>query len=212
MSVESRRYSKMKQKYEFRDQRPTCIKCVLVGDAGVGKTSLAARISSRKFKPDYVPTVFDNYAATVMLDDKPVHFSLFDTAGKEDYDRLRVISYMNCDVFLVCFSVYERETLESVEGHWIPEIRQYLPKVPYILVATQIDRRSPSPNMVNDKPSVTFKEASELATRCGAASYIECSAMTSEGVCDVIRDTIETVQKSLDCRSNRSACCGCTLV
>lgn len=60
---------------------------------------------------------------------------------QEDYDRLRVISYMNCDVFLVCFSVINRQSLVSVENHWIPEIKHYLPKTPYILVATQTDRR-----------------------------------------------------------------------
>lgn len=56
------KYEKMKKKYEFRDKRSSCIKCVLVGDAGVGKSSLAARLSSRKFKDEYIPTVFDNYA------------------------------------------------------------------------------------------------------------------------------------------------------
>lgn len=60
---------------------------------------------------------------------------------QEDYDRLRVISYMNCDVFLVCYSVINRESLASVQDHWIPEIKHYLPKTPYILVATQTDRR-----------------------------------------------------------------------
>jgi len=63
---------------------------------------------------------------------------------QEDYDRVRVISYMKCDVFLVCFASDRRETLASVESHWIPEIRQYLPKVPYILVSTQIDKREDS--------------------------------------------------------------------
>ncbi|KAH3858975.1 hypothetical protein DPMN_101621 [Dreissena polymorpha] len=205
-------YSQMKQKYEFRDPRATCIKCVLVGDSGVGKSSLAARIASRKFKEEYVPTVFDNYAATVTLDEKSFHFSLFDTAGKEDYDRLRVISYMNCDVFLVCYSVHERDSLADIEAHWVPEIKQYLPKTPYILVATQTDRRTPKSDGVDVQPYVSFKEASEVANRCGASSYVECSAMTSEGVSDVIREIIETVQKSVTCRSKEATCCGCIIM
>ncbi|XP_060554737.1 cdc42 homolog [Ruditapes philippinarum] len=207
------KYEKMKKKYEFQDKRSSCIKCVLVGDEGVGKTNLASRISSRKFKEEYIPTVFDNYAATVMLDQKPFHFSLFDTAGKEDYDRLRVISYMNCDVFVICFSVISRESLESVESHWVPEIKHYLPKTPFVLVGTQIDKRNvQDSNGVNSKPEVSFKEAIEVANRCGATSYVECSSMSSDGISDVIRETIETVQKAYDCRSNKGNCCHCALI
>lgn len=203
----------MKKKYEFRETESSCIKCVIVGDEGVGKSCLAARLSSRKFKDEYIPTIFDNYAATVMLDQKPFHFSLFDTAGKEDYDRLRVISYMNCDVFLVCFSVVDRDSFGSIEKHWIPEIRQYLPKTPFILVATKTDMRSlQSLNGVNASPDVSFKEAAEAANRCGAAALVECSSMTSDGITDVIRETIETVQKEYDCRSKSGHCCQCNIV
>lgn len=52
--------TKMKQKYTFWEK--LSLKCVLVGDMNVGKSSLAARISSRTFKTDYSPTLFDNYA------------------------------------------------------------------------------------------------------------------------------------------------------
>ncbi|XP_045180932.2 cdc42 homolog [Mercenaria mercenaria] len=209
----NKKYEKMKKKYSFRDKRSSCIKCVLVGDEGVGKSNLAARLSSRKFKDEYIPTIFDNYAATVMLDQKPFHFSLFDTAGKEDYDRLRVISYMNCDVFLICYSVISRESLGSVESHWVPEIKHYLPKTPYILVGTQTDTRSmQSLNGVNSTPEVSFKEAAEVANRCGASSCVECSSLTSDGISDVIRETIETVQKAVDCRSSSGRCCHCTLI
>ena len=48
---------------------------------------------------------------------------------------------MNCDVFLVCFAVDETESLKSVEANWVPELRRYLPKTPFILVGTRADRR-----------------------------------------------------------------------
>lgn len=60
-----------------------------------------------RFPTEYVPTVFDNYSATVKVDGKMVTLGLWDTAGQEEYNRLRPLAYPNCDVFLIVFSVVE---------------------------------------------------------------------------------------------------------
>ena len=59
--------------------------------------------------------VFDNYAVTVMIGGEPYTLGLFDTAGQEDYDRLRPLSYPQTDVFLVCFSVVSTSSFENVK-------------------------------------------------------------------------------------------------
>ncbi|XP_060068950.1 cdc42 homolog [Ylistrum balloti] len=204
----------MKKRYEFWEK--LSLKCVLIGDTGVGKSSLAARVSNRTFKTDYTPTLFDNYAATVTVDDKPYHLSLFDTAGKEDYNKLRVLSYINSDVFLVCFSVTNPESLENAEVCWVPELRQYMPDTPFVLVGTQTDIRAKKGNtrdQVVRSSVISAKQASEVANRMGAVSYIECSAMTGEGVEDLTAEIILGAHRAWETKcTKKTKCCNCKIL
>ena len=63
----------------------------------------------------YVPTVFENYVADVEVDGKHVELALWDTAGQEDYDRLRPLSYPDSHVILICFAVDSPDSLDNVQ-------------------------------------------------------------------------------------------------
>ncbi|CAO2589628.1 Cell division control protein 42 homolog [Lemmus lemmus] len=154
------------------------IKCVVVGDGAVGKTCLLISYTTNKFPSEYVPTVFDNYAVTVMIGGEPYTLGLFDTAGQEDYDRLRPLSYPQTDVFLVCFSVVSPSSFENVKE----KVSQTLFPTPFLLVGTQIDLRD-DPSTIeklakNKQKPITPETAEKLARDLKAVKYVECSALT----------------------------------
>jgi len=170
------------------------IKCVVVGDGAVGKTCLLISYTTNKFPSEYVPTVFDNYAVTVMIGGEPYTLGLFDTAGQEDYDRLRPLSYPQTDVFLVCFSVVNPSSYENVKEKWVPEILHHCQKTPFLLVGTQVDLREDTNTLdklaKNKLKPITPEQGEKLSKELKAVKYVECSALTQKGLKNVFDEAI----------------------
>ncbi|TPX65394.1 hypothetical protein SpCBS45565_g05178 [Spizellomyces sp. 'palustris'] len=162
-------------------------KLVIVGDGACGKTSLLMVQSGEPFPEAYVPTIFENYISRVCISkDRLYELSLWDTAGQEDYDRLRPLSYPDTDVVLLAFDVTNRDSYEGIREKWHPETHHFLHNVPRILVGTKMDLRHQS-EMVADLARmgthpVTYEEGLKLSHEIQAAKYFETSARTGEGV------------------------------
>ncbi|RXK38449.1 rho family protein [Tremella mesenterica] len=130
----------------------------------------------------YVPTVFDNYSASVLVDGRPVSLGLWDTAGQEDYDRLRPLSYPQTDVFIVCFSLVSPPSFENVRMKWIPEITHHAAGIPIVLVGTKLDLREDPVTVQRLRERnfipITYSQGVQCAKDVGAVRYLEASSKT----------------------------------
>jgi len=148
----------------------------------------------KAFPQDYVPTVFDNYNAVVLWDGRPVNLGLWDTAGQDDFEAMRPMSYEGADIFLIFFAVDNPVSFQNVKHKWFPEITKIHKEVPRILVGTKMDIREDQERleqlMEKKIKPITFKQGRKLAKELGCISYIECSAITKRGFRDVFGQTI----------------------
>ncbi|THH31386.1 hypothetical protein EUX98_g2816 [Antrodiella citrinella] len=163
-------------------------KLVVVGDGGCGKTCLLIVYAENRFPEAYIPTVFENYVTQVTFEGKLVELALWDTAGQEEYDRLRPLSYPESDVILIVFSVDFPASLANVQDKWFPEVAHFCEGTPLVLVATKTDLRrdDQTQRMLNAQGMrpVTSEQGQAVAREIGA-KYTECSAKTGVGVHDV---------------------------
>jgi len=173
------------------------VKLVVVGDGAVGKTSLLIRYATGDFPTDYLPTVFENHTAHMKRDNETIMLHLWDTAGQEDYDRLRPLSYPGADAVLLCFSTINHASYDSIREKWAPEVQHYIPNIPHILVGTKIDLRAagtPDPNSGKFEP-LTADNGQAMAKEIGATKYMEICSKTAEGVNEVFVEAVNQVMR-----------------
>ena len=191
------------------------LKCVVVGNNSVGKTSLLISYTTNVFPEDYMPTVEDNYSKSVVVNGVTINLNLFDTNGNDDHDRLRPLSYPDTNIVLICFSVVSQENFTNVELKWVKEIEQHLPNVPIILVGTKADLRNDEMMLKLQKSGrlniISKSSATDMAEKIGAACYKECSARTQIGlkalfdeVCDLYLKKSRNIKENLPGRSSIS--------
>mmetsp|Transcript_59180 Transcript_59180/g.111719 ORF Transcript_59180/g.111719 Transcript_59180/m.111719 type:complete len:215 (-) Transcript_59180:212-856(-) len=175
------------------------LKATIVGDGAVGKTCLLLAYTTGQVPGDYIPTIFDNYSQSVVVDGKLCNLGMWDTAGQEDYDRLRPLSYPSTDVFVACFSTCAPSSLNNLRSKWVEEIREHTNRnVPILIVGTKTDMRD-DPQVCAKlsqwaQHPVTTAEGQAFAKSVGAAGYVECSAITSDGVKDCFENAVRVAR------------------
>lgn len=184
-------------------------KIVILGDGACGKTSLLNVFTRGYFPQVYEPTVFENYVHDIFIDGQSVQLSLWDTAGQEEFDRLRSLSYSDTHCIMLCFSIDSPDSLENVQSKWVGEIADHCEGVKLVLVALKCDLRnnedadvdqnggnaggaedesfnpysqSSSNPYQQQKRLISYEEGLAVAKKVGALRYLECSAKKNRGV------------------------------
>jgi len=132
-----------------------------------------------------------------MVEGKTISLGLWDTAGQEDYDRLRPLSYPSTDVFLLCFSLVNATSFANIKIRWLREVRHHCPNSKIILVGTKLDAREDPEYLAKIqtqgiKPVDTL-DGENLSKEIGAIKYMECSALNQKGLKNVFDEAIKAI-------------------
>ncbi|XP_063908921.1 cdc42 homolog isoform X2 [Zophobas morio] len=149
------------------------IRITVVGDGDTGKTCMLIVYKDRKFDER-----FDVYSMTVPINKREYTVILQDTAGQEEFDKLRQLAYKETDVFILCYAVNDVNSWDNVKEKWAPELKRCCPRAKLILAATKCDLES--------ERKVPVKEGQRLAKIIKADGFIENSAKIGRSIDETI--------------------------
>ncbi|XP_046462036.1 ras-like GTP-binding protein RhoL [Daphnia pulex] len=167
--------------------RDRLLKVVVVGDNEVGKNCIFTKFkeSFRKIPLEHEPTSFDNFSKLIEVDGIIYHLSVSYTTNSTGCDELRILSYPNTDVFLLCYAIDNRQSFENISSKWIPELKLHSPHTPIVLVATKKDKRNKKDADAN---YVSYAEGAAISKYMSA--FVECSVKTGENLRAVFREAV----------------------
>ncbi|MCJ1467913.1 Rho GTPase [Pseudocyphellaria aurata] len=157
----------------------------------------------------------------IFVDNVHIELSLWDTAGQEEFDRLRSLSYDDTHTIMLCFSVDSKDSLENVESKWVGEIAENCQGVKLVLVALKCDLREKHTDeddetanqdmnrSKKEKDMIDYKQGLEVARRIHALRYLECSAKRNRGVNEAFTEAARVALsvKASGGSSSGSKCC-----
>ncbi|OCL05948.1 ras-domain-containing protein [Glonium stellatum] len=173
------------------------LKLVVVGDGACGKTCFIIVGTKKLFPTVYVPTIFENYEADFEINGRSVEAHFWDTAGQDEFARLRPSSYPGTHIVCLCFALDDHDSLDNILHTWQPEIAHFCgKKIPIFLLGLKKDTRddpiSIGERLRRGQRHVTKAEGEDMRQKLNAVKYMESSAKTGEGVQETLVEIFTT--------------------
>ncbi|KAH7442137.1 hypothetical protein KP509_03G072800 [Ceratopteris richardii] len=156
-------------------RKRTLLKVIVLGDSGVGKTSLMTQYVNKKFNSNYKATIgADFLTKEVQVDDRLVTMQIWDTAGQERFQSLGVAFYRGADSCVLVYDINNVKSFDNLE-HWRNEfVTQAEPSdhdnFPFVVIGNKIDINGGSTRVVAEKKAIGW------CTSKGNIPYFETSA------------------------------------
>ncbi|KAL9653124.1 hypothetical protein ABK040_006341 [Willaertia magna] len=179
-------------------------KVVIIGDGAVGKTSFINRLYRDTFDKYNYYGCYEN--PCYYFRDRVTSADLWDTAGQDDYDRLRPLSYPDTDLFIICYSINSVDSFKNVLNKWVLEIHNHIENPDYILIGCKTDLRNDKDTLQtcfykNKEKLLSEDDGIMLAKKIKAVTYLECSSKTGDGFVK-LRDRFEKLLTTILTRPN----------
>ena len=149
-------------------------KLILVGDANVGKTSIINRCVKNEFKEAIIPTLSSNYSLkTFNTGNRIVRLQIWDTAGDEKYRSIIPMFYRGSQAAFIVYAIDNLSSFQSVSSY-VESLHSHLEpeKLILFLIANKIDK---------NPRQISTEEGEQCAHQINA-TYLEVSALTSQGI------------------------------
>ncbi len=176
------------------DKKSFIYKVCLVGDGGVGKTSLVLRYCENKFKENYIMTIGSNFSTKeVHLEEYPnynVKLQLWDLAGQKHFAFVRPGFYKGATGIIYVHDLTRRSSFSNLPN-WRSEVEKEIGQKTSILVGNKLDLA------VNDKREVGKQEGESFKSELGAMAYHETSAKEGENVQDIFKEITRGILKNM---------------
>ena len=188
-------YAQMKEANAIPDES---FKVLMVGDPGIGKTTLWHSYIDQKKKAGEEEDPDENHVITI--DDesgKTVQLALWDTINSESADRMRPLSYSNSDIVILAYSIDDRASFNNIRKKWIREVKHFAPKSKRLLLGTKLDKK----NSVEDE--ITTEEIEEMTQRIGAFDHLGCSADDNINVTELLNIILDKLLQDGTVRSKK---------
>lgn len=188
------------------------IKLVLLGESGVGKSSIVLRFVTNNFRPYSESTIGASFMTKIIIiDDLPIKFHIWDTAGQEKYHSLAPMYYRGSSVAIIVYDITNKESFKTVKK-WINELKQYGPKEILIsIVGNKSD--------LDKKRKISFNIAKAYADEINAI-YLETSAKDNTNIDELFiklgkemsklisnEQNIQILPEIIPIKSNKNLCC-----